>query len=240
MIDLSQIKLGIALPNTQDTYPSEYVDSFCQITKPSHLYIKPTGGGPIDAVRNDLVRKAFLCGCTHIWMTDTDQVYPQDVLMRLLEHDKMIVAAKVHKRTPPYDPILLRKNPPKDYDIIPEQFDLVPDAEWSADGGKLVEVDATGFGSVLINMQVFENIEQPWFVFDLYTYKNPVGEDIGFYMKARECGYPVYVDCSIKIGHLARMIVTEESYFAYKDVANGKSGIKLNSRNPASFPLRHP
>ena len=87
MRDLSKIKLGIALPNTMDTYPSNFVDSFCAITKPRHLYLKPTGGGPIDAVRNDLVLKAFTVDCTHIWMTDTDQVYPQDTLMRLLEHD---------------------------------------------------------------------------------------------------------------------------------------------------------
>jgi len=219
MRDLSKIKLGIALPNVQDTYPSEFVDSFCQITKPAHLYLKPNGGGPIDAVRNDLVQKALMCDCTHIWMTDTDQVYPQNVLMRLLSHDVDIVAAKVHKRYPPYDPILLRGTL--------DHFDVVPDEEWSKDDGKLVEVDATGFGSVLINMEVFEKIGRPWFNFDLYNSKEPVGEDIGFYTKAKAAGYRVFVDCSIKIGHLVRMTVTEESYFAYKDVLNGKSGIKL-------------
>ena len=104
MRDLSKIKLGIALPNVQDSYPSQFVDTFCQITKPNHLYLKPDGGGPIDAVRNSLILKAMAMDCTHIWMTDTDQVYPQGVLMRLLSHDVDIVAAKVHKRYPPYDP----------------------------------------------------------------------------------------------------------------------------------------
>jgi len=219
MRDLSKIKLGIALPNVQDSYPSQFVDSFCQITKPAHLYLKPSGGGPIDAVRNDLVQKALMCDCTHIWMTDTDQVYPQGTLMQLLSHDVDIVAAKVHKRYPPYDPILLRGTI--------DNFDVVPDEEWSKLGGQLIEVDATGFGSVLINMEVFEKIERPWFNFDLYNSKEPIGEDIGFYTKARAAGYRVFVDCSIKIGHLVRMTITEESYFAYKDVLNGKSGIKL-------------
>ena len=36
MRDLSKVKLGVALPNVQDSYPSPFVDSFCQITKPSH------------------------------------------------------------------------------------------------------------------------------------------------------------------------------------------------------------
>jgi len=219
MRDLSKVKLGVALPNVQDTYPSQFVDSFCRITKPSHLYLKPTGGGPIDAVRNDLVLKAMACDCTHIWMTDTDQVYPQDTLMRLLEHDVDIIAAKVHKRYPPYDPILFRGTI--------DNFDSVPDEEWSKDGGQTVEVDATGFGSVLINMEVFEKIERPWFNFDLYNFDSPVGEDIGFYLKAREAGFRVFVDCSIKIGHLVRMVVNEESYFAYKEVLDGKPGIKL-------------
>ena len=218
MRDLSKVKLGIALPNTQDTYPSEFVDSFCAITKPSHLYLKPTGGGPIDAVRNDLVFKALACECTHIWMTDTDQVYPQDVLMKLLEHDKDIVAAKVHRRGPPYDPILLRGGL--------DNFDTVPDDEWSKDGGSLIEVDATGFGSVLINMSVFDSMPKPWFDFNLYDYNDPVGEDIGFYVKARGAGFRVWVDCSIKIGHLVRMTISEESYFAYKEASRmrGKSG----------------
>ena len=219
MRDLSKIKLGIALPNVQDTYPSQFVDTFCQITKPKHLYLKPNSGGPIDSVRNDLVLMALSCDCTHIWMTDTDQVYPQNVLMQLLEHDVDIIAAKVHKRYPPYDPILLRGTLDK--------FDLVPDEEWSKDGGQTVEVDATGFGSVLINMEVFEKIKRPWFHFDLSHPGGPVGEDIGFYVKAREAGFRVFVDCSIKIGHLTRLIVTEESYFAYKEVLDGKSGIKL-------------
>ena len=219
MRDLSKIKLGIALPNVQDTYPSQFVDTFCQITKPKHLYLKPNSGGPIDSVRNDLVLMALSCDCTHIWMTDTDQVYPQNVLMQLLEHDVDIIAAKVHKRYPPYDPILLRG--------ALDKFDLVPDEEWSKDGGQTVEVDATGFGSVLINMEVFEKIKRPWFHFDLSHPGGPVGEDIGFYVKARAAGFRVFVDCSIKIGHLTRLIVTEESYFAYKEVLNGKPGIKL-------------
>jgi len=219
MRDLSGIKLGIGIPNVQDTYPSEYVNSFNIITKPRHVQLLPTGGGPIDAIRNDLVQKAILTGCTHIWMTDTDQVYPQDVLMRLLEHDEKIVAAKVHRRTPPYDPILLRGTL--------DNFNTVPDAEWSIDGGQLVEVDATGFGSVLLSMEVFEKIPAPWFDFNLYDFDNPVGEDIGFYIKAREAGFRVFVDCSIKIGHLTRMVVTEESYFAYKAVLAGNSGINI-------------
>ena len=206
MVDLSKIRLGIALPNTSDTYPSKFVDSFCVITKPAHLYLRPTGGGPIDAVRNDLVRLAQLHECTHIWMADTDQIYPQDVLMRMLEHERDIIAAKVHRRKPPYDPILYRGTL--------DDFTDVPVEEWK-DGG-LIEVDATGFGSVLIKMNVFDAIEKPWFVFDLYNYEKPVGEDIGFYVKAKAAGFKVWVDCSIKIGHLASLVITEESYFAYK------------------------
>ena len=206
MVDLSKITLGIALPNTSDTYPSKFVDSFCAITKPAHLYLRPTANGPIDAVRNDLVLLALMHKCTHIWMTDTDQVYPQDVLMRMLEHDKDIIAAKVHRRKPPYDPILYRGTL--------DNYTNVADKEWM-DGG-LIEVDATGFGSVLIKMSVFESIPKPWFVFDLYNYKEPVGEDIGFYVKAKKEGFRIWVDCSIKIGHLSTLVITEESYFAYK------------------------
>jgi hypothetical protein len=44
-----------------------------------------------------------------------------------------------------------------------------------------------------------------------------IGEDVNFYLKARKAGYKVFVDCDIKIGHLAYMTITEESYFVYKN-----------------------
>jgi hypothetical protein len=206
-MDFEEMRLAIAMPNTQAFYPKQFVDSFMVMRFPLHtIYCFAGTTGPVDSVRNELVEKAKIADATHIFMLDTDQIYPQDVFLRLAAHEKDIVAAKVHRRRPPFDPILLRGSIDK--------FDAVPDEEWTKGG--LVEVDATGFGCVLISMEVFKAIEKPWFAFDLYNRSSPVGEDIYFYDKAKKAGFDVFVDCDIKIGHIHSFIVNEETYFTYK------------------------
>jgi hypothetical protein len=201
-----KIFLGVALPDTNATFLKEFVDSFFCIIRPSRsVYIRPHVGGPIHHIRNHLVEQAQNLRCTHLMFMDTDQTYPQNAIVKLLEHEKKCVAAKVHRRYPPYDPILLRGKL-HDYENIPED-------EW--ENGGLIKVDATGFGCVLLDMQVFNDIEKPYFDFVL-TGEKPVGEDIYFWSKVRQAGISVYVDCDIKIGHLGVMNITEESYHAYK------------------------
>jgi len=92
-------------------------------------------------------------------------------------------------------------------------FKLIPDDIWKKGG--LVEVDAVGAGSILYDMEVFKNIEPPWFEFHLEE-GPPIGEDIFFCDKLRAAGYKIYVDCDIKVGHLSTAVITEESYWAYK------------------------
>lgn len=211
MIDLDKVSLAIAMPHSNICYPKKFVDSFMTVQFPLHAhYIIAGSSGPLDSIRNELVRQAQLAKCTHIFMVDTDQIYPQDIFMKLISHDRDIVAGKVHRRMPPYDPILLRGSIDK--------FEVVPDEEWTSDKlpSGLVKVDATGFGCVLIKMEVFEAIDPPWFEFKLYDAKTPIGEDVYFYGKARKAGFEVFVDCSVKIGHIHSFIINEETYFTFK------------------------
>ena len=206
-LDYKNMLVGVCIPGTDRTFPSEFCDSFFCIGKPSRtVYIRPKGAGPLDHIRNELVLMAQKMMCTHVWMADTDQIYPQDVLMKLLAADLPVVAAKVHRRYPPYDPLLLRGSP--------GSYKSVPEAEWTPGG--LVEVDATGCGSILYNMEVFDKIPYPWFEFHFENKANPVGEDVDFCQKLRKAGIPIHVDCGIEIGHMSLNIITVESYWAYK------------------------
>ena len=140
-MDFHKHRLGLALPCTDSMMPALFVDSFHCLQKPlTSFYLRPRGRGPIDTIRNDLYEQAKRVGCSHILYMDTDQVYPANTIVRLLEHDLDICAAKVHRRDPPYDPILLR-GPLDDYKPVPV-------SDWQHGG--LVAVDATGFGCVLI------------------------------------------------------------------------------------------
>ena len=67
-------------------------------------------------------------------------------------------------------------------------------------------VDYTGFGWVLIQNGVFENMEYPWFapkmqVFDSGEVQDMCGEDVSFCLDAKEMGMEIWCDPRIRVGH---------------------------------------
>lgn len=76
------------------------------------------------------------------------------------------------------------------------------------------EVFGVGFGFVAMKSGVFENIPRPWFntVFQEVANKDtgevfylPWGEDLSWCKKAKEQGYKVYIDPSIRVTHHKKM-----------------------------------
>jgi len=203
------IKLGIGLPLTDDKVYTQFLDSWIQMETPDRwVYCRPQFKGPIDAVRNHIVEEALDWDCTHLLMLDTDQEHPPDVVMKLLSHDLPIVGAKVYRRYPPYDPILLRGSIPI--------FGHVSDEE--CESGELVEVDATGCGALMCKMDVFLNIPRPWFKWEMPKIDDVdvmIGEDFYFCNKAKEAGYKIYVDTSLEVSHLTIMEVNQAAYKLY-------------------------
>jgi hypothetical protein len=192
--------------------PSAFFDSFVSMEKPPFIYMR-TSNGPIDEMRNALVRDAMSANCTHLLMADTDQCYHPETITRLLSHKKPIVGCLVYRRYPPFDPLMLRGELGK-YQTV---------AEWEPDS--LVEVDATGTGCLLFDMQVFRDMPAPWFRFrkDVGSGK-PVGEDIGFCSDLRAAGYRIFVDTSVPAGHLSQMMITEGTWRLYNRLKEAEAG----------------
>jgi len=224
MKDKYGVRLGIAEPLTDDMVYAHFHFSFINTLTNymSHLYGKgedvaidfltPKYPGQIDAVRNGLVTQAQMLGCTHILFMDTDQVYSdQEMIQKMLAHGEPVVGAKVHRRYPPFDPLLLRGKP--------GHLHSVPDQEIEAGG--LVEVTATGCGCILYDMEVFQKIEHPWFELTVGEFGQTIGEDVGFCTKLIDHGYKVFVDCSIDIKHLSLLAVDWGTHKLYKRMKGG-------------------
>jgi hypothetical protein len=208
-----KFKLGIGLPCTWSHVPFPFFISFIAMERPEFIVL-PATNGPIDGMRNKIVEDAKRSGCSHLLMMDVDQVYPVDTVTRLLSHNKMVVGCLVHRRYPPFDPLVMRGSI-NHYETIEEWED-----------GDLIEVDATGTGCLMFDMKIFEDMPAPWFRFR----ENPdpsipggVGEDIGFCSDLRERGYKIYVDTGVKCGHLSTLQVTKETYDLYKAVKRAQS-----------------
>jgi hypothetical protein len=86
--------------------------------------------------------------------------------------------------------------------------------------GEVIDADAIGCGCVLYDMQVFEEIEEPWFkdmsnVFEGKTGEPGAGEDINFCYKLKTAGFKLKVDTSIAIDHLTLFAVNKAFYILY-------------------------
>ena len=131
--------------------------------------------------RTWLAAQAIKRGATHLFFVDDDMVYERDTLEKLLKQDKDIVGAKYANRRGTGEVV-----------------------EYLEDG-KENEVKALGGGCVLIKAEVFKKVHQPWFWYKIApSGAVTMSHDWFFCEKAREAGYKIYLDTTIKPGHIGK------------------------------------
>lgn len=230
---VSNITLAIGVPLTFPWVPSSFFHSFIQMERPDFIYLYEDSTGPIHELRNNLVDKAFDIGATHLLMCDVDQVYHPKTVPTLLAHNLPIVSALVHRRYPPFDSIMMKLKQLDDSHDIYESID-----DWK--DGELVEVDATGCGCIMYQMDVFKKMPSPWFKSRQNLDGFPIGEDFGFCQNLKAAGYRIFVDTSVPAGHLATMIIntaTANLYRAMKTAQQKKAleraleGVEKDGKN---------
>jgi GT2 family glycosyltransferase len=132
--------------------------------------------------RTAIVKHALEKGATHLLFVDSDMQFPADALEKLLAHDKDIIGVEYNKR----------------------QFPLVPVFEQPDRKDTLYESKAIGTGLMLIKLSIFEKMKDDvWFNFGRDNEgKTTLGEDVWFCYTARDKGFTVWVDPTIKVFHL--------------------------------------
>lgn len=203
-----ELKLGIALPLCDAHVAKQFFLSFYLIDIPCdcQLLLPDFTTQDIGAVRNNLVRQALRLDLTHLIMMDTDQVYPQNVITKLLSHKVDAVGALVHKRWKPFNAVV--------YHGAVGRYRQEDDERVYS--GELIEVDATGTGCILFDMTIFKSVPFPWFHFDVNAWGEPVGEDICFCQKMKDAGFKIYIDTSVEVGHLNTFVIDKDFYKQYK------------------------
>jgi GT2 family glycosyltransferase len=151
-------------------------------------------------IRNGLVEQAFKAvpDLTHILWLDGDQVFPKDMVQRLLDHDKDIVGAWVNirqnRKANVYKILYQNKRGGFKHRSYTKQ-----EIKHFLETEPLQKVERFGFGSLLIKRKVWETIPKPWFGFD----EHHACEDLYFCDKAREAGFEMWVDWSIRSLHIS-------------------------------------
>lgn len=135
--------------------------------------------------REELVFMALAQDYTHILFLDSDMRFPRNALLHLLARDAYIIGANYVTRRMPVRPVTFADDSDPTKRVFTE-----PEAQ------HVEEVASTGFGVMLIDLDVFKGMSRPWFAtpWDEETRKF-IGEDVYFCRKARqECGLPVLID----------------------------------------------
>jgi len=156
-----------------------------------------TSGYPIDISRDHLVREALKDNVDYVFFLDTDVLPPHDVLVHLLGWQLPIVSAVYWSKA----------RLPCAYKLKEDGRHVESISPSSLAQQRMMEVDAVGTGCLLIDARIFKKIPSPWFKWDMlpWTSKEEVpghSEDINFCLKAKEYGYPTFLDAAMRCKHL--------------------------------------
>lgn len=142
-----------------------------------------------DAVENDF---------THLMFIDTDIVFPPDGIERLMARDKDLIGAAYNMRNM----------------MKPGQLEVPRTSTVKLLGGKRrfptmdspFRCDTVPTGFMLVRLEKFKQIEQPWFETVWTEDEGFMGEDTYFCRRARENGIDVWVDPTIPLGHVGEFM----------------------------------
>lgn len=157
-----------------------------------------------------------------ILFIDSDMTWqPNDVKTLVETREKFdldMVGGLCFQRGDPYQPTMYKMAPNDAHGYTFME-------KWPVDAA--VEVDATGMAFCLIHRRVFDRILTEWTAAPFpdfegrhgqrpapfFRWEEEYGEDFLFCREAKASGSKIFVDTSVKIGHVGEQIITEETFF---------------------------
>ena len=206
-------KILIAVP-CMDMVSARFAQSLATLRKVGQCTVSFLIGSLVYDSRNKLAGLAMQMEADYIMWFDSDMVFRPDTLERMMDvmdknPDIEILSGLYVRRGAPFTPVIFSKLEVNEHGEL-EWDDVVniPDEPF--------EVAGCGFGCVLMKTDCLYDIAGMedggmWF-----TPIAGAGEDCAFCIRARKCGYKIYCDPSIDLGHMAYAPVTRDFYEAVK------------------------
>ncbi len=197
--DFSKIKLSVCVP-CRDMMHSAFSFDLCKLLEYNALIGIETVihfhvGTLIVNQREQLVQMAVDAGSSHILWLDSDMMFPSDTAQQLLKHKKPIVAANYVTRQYPHKTVAYVNSDDWNSYLI-NNSNTVDD---------LTPVAAVGMGCMLMSIDVFKKLNQPYFKTTWSTELNDhIGEDFNLCYDLTSHGYEILIDnrLSLKLQHL--------------------------------------
>ena len=126
---------------------------------------------------------------THILFVDYDVLPRHNTLRKLFEHDKDVISGVY----PACQKFKISWCLSRDEDFKLMDFEDLPNNPF--------KVHVACNGMLLVKMEVFDNIEWPYWRTEYFEEGQTKGADLYFFDKVREAGYDIWVDPKLKCGH---------------------------------------
>lgn len=249
--------IGIALPHASRSiqYPGthenmrramDYADK-----RGYEFLVSDPSSASVASNRNVAANTLLKGGADWIFTCDDDMFYPEDIFIKLIEHDKDIVSGLYVGRSAPFP--IMAFNPHKETGV----HQTIKHTDFKR--GDVIEVCAVGGGCVFIKREVFEKIPSPWYCMPpaiwlkslIWLHKqlgmgfptkeipkeilpeskdiNPdvwdggvTGEDVYFCLLAGAFGYKIYLDTGIECAHIGDYKHTLDDHRAYEKIMEYK------------------
>ena len=216
------MKVFIAVPS-MDTLPALFCQSLALLQRAGDTMIGFEVGSLVYNARNNLARQAINAEADWVLWLDSDMVFGPDLLQRMLkvctENDIDFLTALCFRRKPPYTPCLFDRLDKIDKGASYTALLSVPDGRFKVGG--------CGFAGVLMSTQVILDVGAK-FGGRMFDPMEGFGEDVSFCWRARQCGYDIWCDSDIEMGHVGSCVVTRGYFEAFNqgvnDVSTGETG----------------
>lgn len=132
----------------------------------------------------------------YLFCVDSDIVLPYDCIEKMLSADKDIISGLYIQRIPGRQILEIYKD--SNNGVTNHQFEEVKDLG-------VFQIASCGMGCCLIKSDVLRKMEYPHFVYtSAISHAHTFSEDIYFCCKAREAGFTVWADSSIRCEHIGQ------------------------------------
>lgn len=171
-------------------------------------------GPKVDEPRNIIAERFLESNGTHLFMVDTDVVFPKGILRHLIKMDKDIAGGLYFLGSfdgAPVKPAIFKFSEREDGTMLIGPYYDYPQG--------IVKVAGMGTGCMLIKREVLEVMKEargedhplPWFAFGVHN-NIPIGEDVGFCLTAGKIGFESWVDTTWELPHVKPRLMTSKDY----------------------------
>lgn len=218
------MKTLICIP-CMDMVHTEFMKSLLGMRRVGDTKITITCSSLIYDARNQMAKRAVKEGFDRILWLDSDMSFEPDFMERLsarLDEGLEYVSGLYFTRKAPVRPVLY-----KECGYFEKDGEVSPLAIWYDDYPRdtLFQVEATGFGGVMMTTDLVKRVGEK---FGLpFAPMLGFGEDLSFCGRVSQIGGTMWVDSTVKMGHVGLGTITEDVYISQnggKDAGSSQTG----------------